>query len=743
MDSLTIKDKSGNEASLYVALASEAQCILAPARLNIRDKDKDYAVPAIKTVGTDVEICSSSSGATPIFTYYGTSTSPTLHFLKNNTEYYCVKNVKWRVTNYFSYVPNGGEGSTVKKLILGNINGNDAPVNDNAKFLTAAEAGFTRKYYNFVGWLYNNDTDRSFGAPIFNRDLSGTADPVMYAKWVEYYYTLSFNANGGQGSMSSIQLNYSQPHTLTNKFTRTGYSFTRWALNSTSGTAYNDEAVVSKLTTTDKGSVTLYAIWTPITYNISYDLASGKWNGDAGKATYSIESATYTPPSPVRTGYDFLGWSPESIPQGSIGDKNLTANWKTHEYSITYDQKGGSGGSGPSKYKITDNAVAPTANPTKTGYTFGGWTPSNIPAGSWGDKTFTATWNAISYKITYDQNGGTGGSGPATYTVETGATPTANPTRTGYTFKGWSPASIAKGETGDKTFTAVWALTNYSITYSLSGGSISEQQKTYNIESSSYTPPDPSRTGYKFTGWTPKMIAKGSTGDKTFTASWDPITYYINYNANGGTGSIASLTCKYDQTYTLSSSRFSRANWVQDGWNDSKHGHGYGFGASVKNLESKNGERTTMYAVWHKAYLLPSIVSAKCVNISYGSWSSWSSWSGWSNGSWGSRSHSRTRSWTATVRVTVKGGTSDVETVLSTIKIPDYNISTSVNATLWGGEKTNDIVIASGSSDVSYVTVNVYRDSTLAASTAVYIGADGYDVERDYKDAPSSSSSSG
>lgn len=736
---LTVKDKDGKETSIYVTLASEVQCKLAPARFNIRGKDADYASPAIKTVGTDVEICSSSAGSTPIYAYYGTTTSPTLHFLKNNTEYHCVKNIKWKITNYFNYVPNGGNGSAIKKLIVGNLDGNDAAVTDNIKFLTAAEAGYTRQYYNFVGWLYNNESDRSFGAAIHNSDLNGTKDPTLYAKWVEYYYTLNFNGNNdGSGGprLESVTLNYSQSYKLpANIFIKTGYTFKRWALNSTSGTAYNDQAIVSRLTTTDKGSVTLYAEWEPITYDITYDLANGEWNDETGASTYNIETATYSPPTPVRTGYDFIGWSPENIPKGSTGNKHFTATWKIHDYNITYNANGGTGGGGPSTYKITDNAVAPTSNPTRTGYTFKGWTPSNIPAGSTGDRTFTAQWEIINYGISYNLNGGGGklSTAPSSYNITTSVAPGFTPTRTGYTFTVWSPASIAKGSTGAKTFTANWTPTNYSISYDLCGGSISGQQTTYNIESATYTPPNPYKTGYTFTGWTPSAIPKGSTEAKSFKANWSPITYYIAYNANGGSGSVATMTCKYDQTYKLSSSTFKRANWTQVGWSN------YSFGQSVKNLTSNDNATVWMYASWEKNYLLPYITSVSNSGISYGSWD-YNSWSSWSNGSWGTRTRTKYRNWSTTLSVIVAGGASDVETYATSITT-NYG-SWSGSCKLMGNSTTISFVI-SGRGNATYITVSLFRDGNLASSKSVGIWADGYNYDIDTKSAPSNNSSSG
>ena len=121
-----------------------------------------------------------------------------------------------------------------------------------------------------------------------------------------------------------------------------------------------------------------------------------------------------------------------------------------------------------------ESGLITIASPTKTGYNFLGWTPTdNIPAGSTGDKTFTATWSdPIAYNITYVLGGGTNDlSNPATYNVTSATITLAAPTRLGYNFLGWSPTdTIATGSTGDKTFTARWSTAiRYNITYTMNG----------------------------------------------------------------------------------------------------------------------------------------------------------------------------------------------------------------------------------------------------------------------------------
>ncbi len=216
-------------------------------------------------------------------------------------------------------------------------------------------------------------------------------------------------------------------------------------------------------------------------------------------------------------------------------------------------------------------------NPSRAGYTFTGWTGSNgsvpqtevkVVKGSTGNKSYTANWSIINYEIRYDLNGGTvSKANPSNYTIETADITLNNPTKTGYNFKGWSgtglvgdtnlTVKIAKGSRGDKVFVANWKIIEYKITYTLNGGNVSTSNvSSYNIESSNITLNKPIKTGYIFTGWTGSngtspqtevTIISGSTGDRSYTANWKPITYTIIFNGNGATsGSMEDLTAVYD-----------------------------------------------------------------------------------------------------------------------------------------------------------------------------------------------------
>ena len=268
-------------------------------------------------------------------------------------------------------------------------------------------------------------------------------------------------------------------------------------------------------------------------------------------SSYNVETNAFTLNNPTKEGYTFKGWTgsngttPQTtvtIAKGSTGNKSFVANWEKTNYTITYNLDGGSVPH-PSSYNIETNTFT-LNNPTRSGYTFKGWTGSNgnipqttvtIANGSTGNKSYTANWQVINYSLTYDLGGGSA-SNPSSYNVETSTFTLNNPTRTGYTFKGWTGSNgsvpqtnvtIEKGSTGNKTFAANWEVASYSITYNLDGG-VATNPTNYNIETNTFTISNPTKEGYTFKGWTGSngttpettvIIEKGSTGNKTFVAT--------------------------------------------------------------------------------------------------------------------------------------------------------------------------------------------------------------------------------
>lgn len=299
-------------------------------------------------------------------------------------------------------------------------------------------------------------------------------------------------------------------------------------------------------------------------YTVTLDTAGGD---PIRPIQYTVESEAFQLPTPIRTGYIFLGWTGEGItepqktieiPQGGTGDRTYTANWQVIEYTIiTLLEGGNAGSSGEYFYTVEQTVTLPT--PTRTGYTFLGWTGEGIttpqpnvtiPKGSTGDKTYIENWKLTEYNITMDLNGGSGQE-KVVYTMTDEDFELPTPTRNGYEFVGWTGEDITtpqtsviipKGSTGNKAYTANWQVIEYTITLDTNGGPAVSPIK-YTVEDSVTLPIPPERPGYEFAGWvldgsgqfpsTPMIIPKGSTGDRIYKAEWRVATYTITYVSHG------------------------------------------------------------------------------------------------------------------------------------------------------------------------------------------------------------------
>lgn len=299
-------------------------------------------------------------------------------------------------------------------------------------------------------------------------------------------------------------------------------------------------------------------------YTVTLDTAGGD---PIRPIQYTVESEAFQLPTPIRTGYIFLGWTGEGItepqktieiPQGGTGDRTYTANWQVIEYTIiTLLEGGNAGSSGEYFYTVEQTVTLPT--PTRTGYTFLGWTGEGIttpqpnvtiPKGSTGDKTYIENWKLTEYNITMDLNGGSGQE-KVVYTMTDEDFELPTPTRNGYEFVGWTgerittpqtSVKIPKGSTGNKAYTANWKVIRYTITLVTNGGAVIASIR-YTVEDSVTLPIPPDRPGYEFSGWvldgsgqfpsTPMIIPAGSTGDRLYKAEWRVATYTITFVSHG------------------------------------------------------------------------------------------------------------------------------------------------------------------------------------------------------------------
>ena len=137
----------------------------------------------------------------------------------------------------------------------------------------------------------------------------------------------------------------------------------------------------------------------------------------------------------------------------------------------------------------------------------------------------------------------------------------------------------------------------------------SENPTHYTVYSEDITLVNPTREGYDFLGWTGTdldgvtttvTIASGSTGDRLYTAHWEPHTYTVHFDANGGDGSMNDMDFTYDVSQTLTANVFTRTGYTFSGWNTEANGGGTpcSDGQSVQNLTAEDGVTVTLYAQW-------------------------------------------------------------------------------------------------------------------------------------------------
>ena len=230
----------------------------------------------------------------------------------------------------------------------------------------------------------------------------------------------------------------------------------------------------------------------------------------------------------------------------------LTVQWTVPTYTVTLNTNGGTINNGNvTEYTYGVGAALPT-DVTRTGYTFKGWYDNEgltgdpvtaICSTETGNKEYWAKWEINQYTITYDLAGGTAEGNPNTYTIETGAFTLKNPTKSGYTFTGWSgtgldgennmTVTIPKGSTGERRYTAHWR-------YNGGGGSSS---------SPSYPVSVPDKTDHGSVTVNPKNASKGSTVIITVT----PDSGYVleTISVTDKNGNDLKLTDKGGGKYTF------------------------------------------------------------------------------------------------------------------------------------------------------------------------------------------------
>ena len=423
-------------------------------------------------------------------------------------------------------------------------------VKNGSTFTAPASDGLTRPDGNtdsYFMWLDGNGKSYEPGDSV-------PADVTeLTVQWTAPTYTVTLHANGGTINNGNVtEYTYGVGATLPTDVTRTGYTFKGWY--------YNENLTGSPVTAigdTETGNKEYWAKWEINQYTVTVKPE----NGEADiTITQDYGTPITAPADPTREGYTFIGWDREIPTTMPAEDMTVTAQWEINRYTITFDTAGGSE-IAPITQDYGTNITAP-ANPTRKGYTFKGWDkeiPETMPAEN---ITVTAQWEINRYTITFDTAGGSE-IAPITQDYGTNITAPANPTRKGYTFKGWDKEIPETMPAENMTVKAQWEINQYTIAFDTNGGSeIAPITQDYGTEITA--PDNPTREGYTFIGWDRDIPVTMPAENITVTAQWEINRYTITFDTAGGSD-IAPITQDYGTNITAPADP-TREGYTFIGW---------------------------------------------------------------------------------------------------------------------------------------------------------------------------------
>lgn len=338
---------------------------------------------------------------------------------------------------------------------------------------------------------------------------------------VEPMFTVTYNDNNSTSGNIPMDLNrYKEGATAvaldnTGNLIKTGYTFAGW--NTAADGSGADYAPGSNFLI-GAADVVLYAKWTIVKLNVKFDPQGGSAI-DSQIVAYG--SNVKKPDDPTRTGYTFGGWFKETVCTNAwnftsdevIADVTLYAKWALNQYTVIFESQGGST---VASQTVNHGAYATKPDePTRTGYTFGGWFKEVTCTNGWNFSTETvnasitlyAKWTIIKYYVSFDSQGG---SAVPLQTVNHGDLVTCpqDPTKAGYTFASWFREQGCVNAwvfgtdkvTSDIVLYAKWTDKLYTVTFNSQGGSVVSSQSV-KLDSFVLPPKDPTKTGYTFAGW--------------------------------------------------------------------------------------------------------------------------------------------------------------------------------------------------------------------------------------------------
>ncbi len=459
------------------------------------------------------------------------------------------------------------------------------------------EIGLTLKPgYEFSSWTGTTNTCVTVGSSSFDKTLqnqtitiSGLTRLIPQLNALEVNYTVEHYFMETDGS--TYKVNSSLTETLSAKTGDTVTATYRTVTGFASNTSH--ASTVASGTVKGDGSLVLKLYYTRNQYTLKIVAGTGVTSVSGGNSTgtkvYYGQSVAID--ATVNTaGYTWSKWTvtgttpttfvaatkAQTIVMGA-GDATLTATTTIRQFTLTIDPNGGTFGGKTTATTITQNynTTYTVADATRANYVFHGWMASGDASASYnettkvftftGNATLTANWNAGTYTITYDLDGGTvATANPTTYTVETATFTLNNPTKAGYDFAGWTGSNgttpqttvtIAKGSTGNKSYKANWTAKTLTVTLDPQGGSVSKETITVTFNQAYGTIPDANKGGYTFAGWFTQASGGSQVTETTVVTNPANHTLYAHWTAIRPTVTItaSSTQVDYEQTSTITS----------------------------------------------------------------------------------------------------------------------------------------------------------------------------------------------
>jgi uncharacterized repeat protein (TIGR02543 family) len=492
---------------------------------------------------------------------------------------------------------------------------------------TILPANPSKAGYTFAGWFAAETGGIALTSPY---SPPGSGDIWIYARWSAIAYSVTYDGNGsGGGTVPTDSNSYNIAGLVvvagnSGSLTRSGYTFAGWKDN---GAGTGNLYVAASSYTVGVVNITLYAKWTAIDYNITYN------STDSISGTVPINSASYNIGGNIsvssnsgllrRTGYTFVGWTDNSSGTGTVytggnayvvGTENINMypKWNANTYTVTYDDNGATGLPERLSETYTSGSAAITlpgiGTLSRAAYSFQGWATSasgNAISGGYTttiDVTLYATWTAIRYSIAYDANGGAitpiqssliqGQS----FTLASSITKENGPLGEVYAFVGWSDgfSTFQAGysytvATSNIRLIAVW-IRVFTVKYSLNGSSdVPPLDDPQQDGATITTAPAPTRSGYEFVGWKDQsgtLVAENATyvvraQHYLLYAQWSAINFTITYYADGGSTTPIQSALNTGQTFTLANA-ISRLGYSFAGWAFGNSGEeSFGAGAII------------------------------------------------------------------------------------------------------------------------------------------------------------------